>query len=266
MNKKIIIPLVVLAVLVGGYFFFRDQGGEEAKDITTRVVRDDLRIDVTVSGELEAKNSVNVMGPTGLQSARIWQVKIDDIVPEGTVVQQGEFVAALDRSELSEKIREEELEYEESRNKYEQTRIDTAIDLRAQRDKLINAQYDLDEKRLILEQSQYEPPATIKQNELNLEKARRTLAQGREEYQLLKEKSVSQMAQAYAKLKDDKGDLEFLQNLAQKFTINAPENGMVIYDRDWDGRKKEKGSQIQAWSPVVATLPDLEFGPGLRHL
>ena len=257
MVKKIVIALVVLTVLAGGYYFTRSQGTEESAEITTRVRRDNFKIDVTVSGELEAKNSVNVMGPTGLQSARIYQVKIDDIVPEGKVVQKGDFIAALDRSELLEKIREEELDHEESLNKYEQTRIDTAIDLRAQRDKLINAEYDVEEKRLILEQSQFEPPATIKQNELNLEKAKRTLVQGRQEYQLLQEKSTSQMAQAWAKLKDAKGDLSFLQELSQRFTINAPENGMVIYDRDWNGRKKEKGSQIQAWSPVVATLPDL---------
>ncbi len=257
MVKKIAIALAVVAVLAGGYYFARNQGAEETNDITTRVRQDDLKINVTVSGELEAKNSVNVMGPTGLQSARIYQVKIDDIVPEGKVVQKGDFIATLDRSGLLEKIREEELDYEESLNKYEQTRIDTAIELRTQRDKLVNADYDVEEKRLILEQSEFEPPATIKQNELNLEKAKRTLSQGKQEYELLRQKSVSQMAQARAKFKDDQGDLAFLKNLSEQLTIKAPENGMVIYDRDWDGRKKEKGSQIQAWSPVVATLPDL---------
>ncbi len=105
---------------------------------------------------------------------------------------------------MLEKVREEELEYEESLNKYEQVRIDTAIDLRTQRDKLVNAQYDVQEKQLILEQSQFEPPATIKQNELNLEKAKRTLTQLGQEYELLKRKSVSQVAQAYAKFKDAK--------------------------------------------------------------
>ena len=257
MVKKIVIPLVILAALIGGYFFFFGQRAEEANDITTRVMRDNFKIDVTVSGELEAKKSVAVMGPTGLMSARVYQVKIDDIVPEGKVVKKGDFVAALDRSALLEKIREEELDYEESLNKYEQTRIDTAIDLRTQRDKLVNAEYDVQEKQLILEQSQFEPPATIKQNELNLEKAKRTLKQGQQEYKLLKKKSVSQVAQAYAKFKNAKGDLKFLQNLSAQLTIKAPENGMVIYDRDYDGRKIEKGSQIQAWEPVVATLPDL---------
>ncbi len=212
---------------------------------------------MTVSGELEAKNSVDIMGPSGLMSARVYRVKIDDIVPEGKVVKKGEFVASLDRSELLEKVREEELEYEESLNKYEQVRIDTAIDLRTQRDKLVNAQYDVQEKQLILEQSQFEPPATIKQNELDLEKAKRTLTQLGQEYELLKRKSVSQVAQAYAKFKDARGDLKFLQDLSAKLTVMAPENGMVIYDRDWNGKKKEKGSQIEAWRPIVATLPDL---------
>ena len=257
MVKKIVIPLVILAALIAGYFFFFDQGTEEASDITTRVRRDNFKVDVTVSGELEAKNSVNVMGPTGLQSARVYQVKIDDIVPEGRVVKKGDFIATLDRSELLEKIREEELEYEESLNKYKQTRIDTAIDLRTQRDKLVNAEYDVAEKQLVLDQSQFEPPATIKQNKLNLEKAKRTLVQGQEEYELLIKKSTSQMAQAYAKFKDDQGDLKFLKDLSEELTIKAPENGMVIYDRDWNGRKKEKGSQVSAWMPVVATLPDL---------
>lgn len=257
MIKKIAIPLAALAVLVGAYFFFRTQDSEESNDITAQVKRENLKIDVTVSGELEAKNSVDIMGPSGLQAARLYQVKIDDIVPEGKVVKKGDFVAALDRSGLLEKIREEELDYEESMNKYEQVRIDTAIDLRTQRDKLVNGQYDVEEKQLILEQSQFEPPATIKQNELNLEKARRTLTQLQQEYELLQRKSVSQVAQAYAKFKDAKGDLKFLQDLSAKLTVKAPENGMVIYDRDWNGRKKEKGSQISPWMPVVATLPDL---------
>ncbi|MGD1894120.1 MAG: efflux RND transporter periplasmic adaptor subunit [Cyclobacteriaceae bacterium] len=155
------------------------------------------------------------------------------------------------------KIREEELEVEESMNKYEQTQIDTAITLREQRDKVINLQYDVEQKQLVLEQSQFEPPATIKQNELEFEKAKRALQQGKQEYQLLQQKSVSEMAQASTKLRDDQRDLEKLQNLRKELTIMAPENGMVIYARDWDGRKKTKGSQIQTWRPLVATLPDL---------
>lgn len=257
MIKKLIIPIAALVLAIGAYFYFTNQGDEAEQDILASVKRTDLQLDVTVTGELQAKNSVNIMGPTGLRNARIYQVKIDNIVPEGTVVGKGGYVARLDNSELSNKIREEELEYQESLNVYEQTQIDTAINLREQRDKLINLQYDKEQKKLTLEQSQYEPPATIKQAELELEKADRALEQAREEYDLLLRKSRSEMSQASAKLQDDKMDLDQLQDLLKDFVIKAPENGMVIYEREWDGRKKGEGSQISAWDPVVATLPDL---------
>lgn len=266
MLKKILIPAAVIILAALLYFFLGDQGTEEESDLLTNVKRTDLKIDVTVSGELQARNSVSIMGPTGLRNARIYQVKIDDIVPEGTVVKKGEYVARLDNSELGNKIREEELEVEESLNRYEQTRIDTAINLREQRDQLINLQYDLEKRKLELEQSQYEPPATIKQAELELEKAERALEQGREEYNLILRKSRSEMAQAVANLKDDQMDLKQLQDLMKEFMIRAPENGMVIYERERNGRKKGEGSQISAWDPVVATLPDLSSMVSLTYV
>ncbi|WPP52200.1 efflux RND transporter periplasmic adaptor subunit [Catalinimonas niigatensis] len=257
MSKKILIPIAVLAIAIGVYLFFGSPATEAEQDIVTSVKRTNLKIDVTVTGELQAQTSVSIMGPIGLRNAGIYQVKIDNIVPEGTVVNKGDYVARLDNSELSNKIREEELELQESLNKHEQTRIDTAINLRTQRDKLISLEYDMEKRKLELEQSQYEPPATIKQAELELEKAERALEQAGEEYELLLRKSRSEMSQANAKLQDDQMDLKQLQDLLQDFVIKAPENGMVIYAREWNGKKKGEGSQIGAWDPEVATLPDL---------
>jgi RND family efflux transporter MFP subunit len=41
------------------------------------------------------------------------------------------------------------------------------------------------------------------------------------------------------------------------FTVRAPAPGMVIYVREWNGKKKGVGSPWTAWEPTVATLPDL---------
>ncbi len=43
----------------------------------------------------------------------------------------------------------------------------------------------------------------------------------------------------------------------EEFTIKAPADGMVVYAREWNGKKKVVGSTINAWDPTVATLPDL---------
>jgi len=47
-----------------------------------------------------------------------------------------------------------------------------------------------------------------------------------------------------------------MTDVAASFMIKAPEDGMLIYERSWNG-KKGPGSQISAWDPTVAELPDL---------
>jgi hypothetical protein len=42
-----------------------------------------------------------------------------------------------------------------------------------------------------------------------------------------------------------------------QFTVYAPQDGMVIYKKEWGGAKRKVGTQISFWDPVVATLPDL---------
>lgn len=258
MNKRfLIIALIIVGVLASSYYFFGEQGTQEEQiDVITQVARGDLQIEVTTTGELQAKNSVQIMGPDGMRNARIWQVKIEEIVPEGTVVQKGDFVASLDRTEIGENITNEELDVEESKSQYLQIKLDTAIELRQARDKVVNQRLEVEAQKLVVEQSQFEPPATIKQAELDLEKAERLLEQVENEYDLLKQKAVSRMQEATIELREDQRRLQFLQDLMKEFTITAPENGMVIYVRD-DGRKQGKGATIRTWFPLVATLPDL---------
>ena len=67
--------------------------------------------DVTVlnTGELRAKNYTEISAPSALRQVGIWQVKISNLVAEGTVVKEGEFVAELDNTEIMNKINEEHL-------------------------------------------------------------------------------------------------------------------------------------------------------------
>lgn len=51
--------------------------------------------------------------------------------------------------------------------------------------------------------------------------------------------------------------LESLVEVRNQFTVKAPKKGMLIYRRNWDGKKMGVGAQISGWDNVVATLPDL---------
>ena len=217
----------------------------------------DFQIDIVTTGELEAKSSVDVSGPTGLRAARVYNINIDDIVPEGSIVDKDQYIARLDNSELVEKVKNQQIELDQSMSEYTQTKLDTALELRQARDEIVNLAYAVEEKKLVLEQSTYEPPATIKQANIDLEKAERELEQAKSNYKLKSDKAVAQMQEAAAELADDQNSLDFLENIMRQLTITAPKSGMVIYARDWNGKKRTAGSQISTWSPIVATLPDL---------
>jgi multidrug efflux pump subunit AcrA (membrane-fusion protein) len=89
-----------LAVLLIGYFVFRENKSGAIAEIITSVKRGPFKVEIETTGELEAKNSVKILGPTQLRDFEIWQVAIQSIVDEGTVVKKGDWVASLDPSEF----------------------------------------------------------------------------------------------------------------------------------------------------------------------
>ncbi len=257
MRKKTIISIVVAIVLVVGYFIVKGGKGTETADIIVEAQQGHFEVAVETTGELEAKNSVKIYGPTKLREFRIHQVKIDQIVEEGKEVKKGDWIATLDRSEILNKIQDAQLEVDRTQSQFTQTRLDTALQMRQARDELINLKYAIEEKEIILEQSQFEPPATIKQNEINLEKAKRAYQQALENYKIKQEQNIAKMQEVTANLRKAQNELKALTELMKEFTITAPEDGMLIYRKGWDGKPMKEGSTISAWDPVVATLPDL---------
>lgn len=216
-------------------------------------------ISVTTTGELEARSSEKIFGPspTSLREARIWQLRIDDIIPDGTVVDSGDYVATLDRTELTNKFKDQEIELEQLQNQFTKTQLDTTMTLRAERNNLVNLSYAVEEAQIAVDQSIYEPPATQRQAQIELDRAQRAYDQAKRNYALQYEKAVANMSETVTALRKAENKYTDLQDLNSQFTIKAPKAGMVVYQRDWEGRKRGIGSTISAWENVVATLPNL---------
>jgi hypothetical protein len=168
MNQKkyILITTGIIILAIIAYFIFSK--GNKTQQITARVKKGSFPIEVTTTGELIAKSSDKIYGPPALRQVQIWQVKIQDIIPDGTVVDSGQYVASLDKTEISTKIKDEETNLEKFQTQLTKTTLDTSLDLRSARDELINLKYGLEEKQITLEQSKYEPPATIRQVQIDL--------------------------------------------------------------------------------------------------
>lgn len=240
-------------------FIFWVAFGSESSEATAIYVTPEqglFEVNVTTTGELQAKNSTSIRGPEGIREFRIYTVPIQRLIPEGTVVEKGDFVAELDRSEISSNLQDAQLELEEAESQYESAQLDSTLTLSQARDNLINLDYAVEEAKIAVEQSQYESPAVQRQVQIDYERAQRELNQARKNYKTQVRQAEVNLREIETDLKQEQREVQRIREVMEKFTIYAPENGMVIYKRNRDGSKVTEGSSISAWDPVVAELPD----------
>ncbi len=256
--KKYRLPIILgSAILVITLIWAFAGETEQEKEITAKAFVADFEDLVVSTGELMAKNSEEISVPVSMQRFGIYRVQISDIVPEGTYVDSGAYVAALDKTDISSKINDVFVELDKAQSLYTQTQLDTSLTLREKRNAIDKLQFELKQKKIELEQSKYEPPATIQKVKLDEERLVQDLVQTKENYLINKKQGVAKMAEAGAELQKAKNQLEKLQELQKEFRITAPKQGMVVYYREWSGEKRKAGSTVQPWDPAVATLPDL---------
>jgi multidrug efflux pump subunit AcrA (membrane-fusion protein) len=188
---------------------------------------------------------------------RMMDLKIQDIVPEGTIVKEGDYIAQLDRSSYSNSLKDARDNLTTESNNLEMKVLDTAVTMTSLRDDIKNQKFVVEEARITLAQSKYEPPATIRQAEIALDKAQRALEQKIKSYDLKKAQTLADIRRQ--KLRVDRAEslVTDLQEFLGKFTITAPADGMVIYKKERNGAKRKTGSNVNPFDRVVATLPDL---------
>ncbi|MGX5820815.1 efflux RND transporter periplasmic adaptor subunit [Chitinophaga lutea] len=257
-KKKWWLLASLLAVcLVVAYYLF---GAKPTGVIPlAEVKKGDFRDVVASAGELMAENTVYISAPSGLQSNQIYEeIKIQDMIAEGSHVKEGEYIATLDPAVVNKKIGDVQLELDRAITTLSQTALDTTLQLRESRDNMQNLRFQMEQKKLALELSKYEPPATIRQAELDLEKANRDLSQLNEKYKVQQRQASAKMDQAAREMKRREEQVSSLVELRDKFRITAPKKGLLVYVPDYSvGGKKKAGSAIRSWDPRLGMLPDL---------
>ncbi|MFA9214936.1 MAG: efflux RND transporter periplasmic adaptor subunit [Candidatus Methylacidiphilales bacterium] len=260
--KIISVAIVAVAIVVYLLFFKKAVTNE----ITVLVEEGDFEVTVLNTGELRAKNYTEISAPSSLRQVGIWQVKISNLITEGTVVKEGEFVAELDKTEIMNKINEEQLNVQKKQSEFKSTQLDTTLTMRDARDELFNLKYAVEERKLTKEQSIYEPPAVLRQAEIEYEKAIRNFEQKKENYKTKQQQSVTKMQIIGSELTKAQNRLGELTTTLSEFTITAPKSGMVIYAKEWDGKKRIVGSTVNSWDPTVANLPDLRTMESVTYI
>ena len=173
-STKVILPIILIFLTGAGYFYFsQKEENPQQQNLLTKVMKGEFLIHVTATGELNAKRSQEIKAPQGMRSAQIYQTNITDMIPEGTLVKEGDYVAALDKTELETKMKDAMTEVEKIETQLAQAEIDTAIEMRGIRDQLINLKFSKQEKLLQVEQNKFEAQSVIQQAEIDLKRTER---------------------------------------------------------------------------------------------
>ena len=265
MQRKIFIPLGLIATVIFLWFIIGGDS-EERVELLTSPAKGEFVVDVTTTGELRAKNSTEIKGPQGAREFRVNNIRIQRLIPEGTIVKKGDFVAELDRSEIMGKLQDAQLDVEQAQSQVTQAQLDSTLELSQARDNLINLNYALEERQIELDQSKFESPAVQRQAEIELDKAKRQLAQETRNYETKVKQAEAKLREVETELTKKKNEIVKINELMKQFTVYAPEQGMVIYRRNWDGSKITEGEQISTWNPTVAELPDFTIMESVTYI
>ena len=255
-KKKWIIAIISLVLIFIIYSYFSPSSEEETY-ITTKVTYGDFVSEVVTSGEALSTSLKKINGPDNLQKFKLRDIKIQDLVPEGTIVKVGDYIGRLDPTGVNEQIIDARLNLDAAQSKFTQQKLDTTLTLKQERNAIKDLVFNMEETRLELKQSIYEPPAVIKKLEINLDKLERDLNEKKENYSIKKSQANAKMIEVGTEVSKIKKELDDLHKLLESFTIYSDSNGMITYDRNWDGSKKNVGSSISPWDPSIASLPDL---------
>ncbi|MCX6143085.1 MAG: HlyD family efflux transporter periplasmic adaptor subunit [Ignavibacteriales bacterium] len=257
-KRRPIVSYSVLGVVLVCFVWYFSASGTTAKsDVLVAPTKGQFLVTVTTTGELQAKSSIDIKGSDNARAAGIWQMKISNIITEGTVVKKGDFVCEIDKSEIAQKLKDSQLSVQKLEAQFLQTKLDSALALSQARDELVNLFYAQEEKKIVMDQSAYEAPAMKRQAEIDYERAQRNFDQAKKNYVTKTQQAIAKAQAAEIDLMKEKQRLDIAMKTVMEFTIKAPADGMVIYAREWNGKKKVVGSQINSWDPTVATLPDL---------
>ncbi|QFU25271.1 efflux RND transporter periplasmic adaptor subunit [Shewanella eurypsychrophilus] len=220
----------------------------------TSVEKGVLTQSIEASGELVSADTVSMMPPS---IRRVWQYQVKMLAPEGSKVKQGDLVAQLDTSELTQRLSVKAAKLDATLQDIATSKLRNAKRLEVLRLELAEAQMNVekaerkfnlsDETVAKIDKIKYEKDAVIARDKLVLTEKKLDL-----ENQSAKQRE--------AMLEGDKqkfaSEVAALKRGIDSLTLIAPREGMVVYGNDSQGNKIKEGQSV-FMGDAVLSIPDL---------
>ncbi len=256
-NKKYIAGIAVVAVI--GLVIFILFRIKPENDKNYKVKRGNLEVVVNCKGEVKGEKYTEINLPEEVrdQQLRIYQLKIVDVILEGKSVKKGDYIAKLDDSQIATLMRNNMQEKEKFDADLRNAVLDSAVNLSGKREAINNAKLDLEYLKIDLEQSKYESEAYQRKTQMRYQKAEIEVDKIRRDYLLDRNRLKIQVGRYEERVAEFKDRIAKYQMALAATTIRTPEDGIVMFAKDWSGKTYGKDSDINIWRPLIATLPDM---------
>ncbi len=221
----------------------------------TKVERGTFYVDIYEVGEIEAVNSTNISSPN--ISWRYGNLKITQIVKDGTEVNKGDTLIVFDPSEVNKGIVEAEGSLEISRAELEKLMAQHESDLEE-----LNADFEISKlahqiSKIRFESAVYESDISKKEIQLNLEKADIALGRAKEQIDNRIKIQREEVKQKNLSIEQNLSRLNEAQETLSMLFLISPSPGIAIISLNWSsGNKFQIGDQCWSGFPLIQ-LPDL---------
>ncbi|TDF42504.1 HlyD family efflux transporter periplasmic adaptor subunit [Alteromonadaceae bacterium M269] len=222
----------------------------------------------TVS-EKEASNNSQIEAPAELISLkeayitppsinRMWQYKIEYLIPENSLVKKGDVILKFDSEQLDNRLFDERSKLNAALKELEKQTLD---DNAKQQDLVLdlaeaNMEFDRAQRKVsITDESRSE--VERKKQQLDFEIAQLKLEQAKKSLSQHDQTTTVNAKVSESKISGIKRRIADLETSIAKLTINAPKEGLVVYQAGWQGNKPAAGETVPQGTTLM-TLPSID--------
>lgn len=196
---------------------------------TTRVQRGNLELKVYTTGELRPAKSAMLTAPPVSGT-----LQIVTLLKTGTLVKAGDLVIEFDPSEQEYNLEQARSQVLQAEQEITKSKADAAVQAAQDQVALLKAKFDVRRAELEVSRNELVSAIDARKNLLNLEEARRRLAQLEKDMESRKTSSLASLAVVEEKRNKERLAMQQAQQNIDNMRVRAPLDGLVAVKENRD--------------------------------
>jgi multidrug resistance efflux pump len=189
-----------------------------------------------------------------------FQGKISEMAQEGSLVSPGDFLLRIDGSSIDSQIDAQIEQLEVFKSTADKDNINLKIDLN-------NAQIAFERAKIRLEIAkvksevplEYIGELAYKQNQLQYKNSEKTFEKSKNDLNEVHKKIINKQHEINLGLTQRQNKLDYLKETLSRFSINASQEGFIIYSNSWRGEKIQVGDQLNSGMQVLSVSQNTDL-------